>query len=196
MAGNEQQDQGGAVQRWCILTTAATRTLPLARALTNAGVVAWTPARMERRVGRGKQRDKVVQVEVAITPTFVFADATRVDDLLRSLALPVSPYPAFRIMRHGDRIPLVSNAGLASLRAAEERFAASLLKTTRRKVAIGTTVRMSKGAFAGMTGVVEGGTDKEAKVNFGSGFVVSIASYLLGTDVVQAKPQPITGIAA
>jgi hypothetical protein len=196
MAGIEQQDQDGAVQRWCILTTAATRTLLLARALVEDGMAAWTPMRMERRVGRGKQRDKVVQIEVAITPTFVFVDATRIYDLLRAVALPVSPYPAFRIMRHGDRIPIVANAGLASLRAAEERFAASLLKATRRKVPVGTTVRLNKGAFAGMTGIVEGGTEKEARVNFGSGFIVSIASYLLGTDVVQAAPQPDMGIAA
>jgi hypothetical protein len=196
MAGIEGQDQAGATQRWCILTTAGPRTLPLARALAAAGMAAWTPSRMQRKIGRGKQRDQVVQVETAITPTFVFVAAEHVADLLRIRALPVSPYPAFRLMRHGDRIPLVSNAGLASLRAAEERFAQSLLKTTRRSVPVGTTVRLSKGAFAGMTGVVEGGTDKEARVNFGSGFVVSIASYLLGTDVVQAKPQPITGIAA
>jgi hypothetical protein len=186
MAGIEGQDQGGAVQRWCILTTAGPRTLPLARALAAAGIAAWTPARMQRKVGRGKQRDQVVQVETAITPTFVFVAAEHLADLLRIRALPVSPYPPFRLMRHGDRIPLVNNAGLASLRAAEKRFAQSLLKTTRRKVAIGTAVRLNKGAFAGMTGVVEGGTHKEARVNFGSGFVVLIASYLIEEDEPQA----------
>lgn len=196
MAGINGQDQSGAVQRWCILTTAGPRTLPLVAALAHAGMTAWTPSRFERKVGRGKQRDKVVQVEVPITPTFVFVSADHLADLLRIRALPVSPYPAFRLLRHGDRIPVVSNAGLASLRAAEEKFARSLLKTTRRSVPVGTRVRMSKGAFAGMTGVVEGGTDKEARVNFGHGFIVSIASYLLGTDVVQEASQPITGIAA
>lgn len=196
MAGINGQDQGVAPQRWCILTTAGPRTLPLAHALAAAGMTAWTPSRMERKAGRGKQRDHVVQIETAITPTFVFVAAEHVADLLRIRSLPISPYPAFRLMRHGDRIPLVSNAGLASLRAAEERFAQSLLKTTRRSVPIGFTVRLKKGAFAGMTGIVEGGTDKEARVNFGSGFIVSIASYLLGADVVQAQPQPLTGIAA
>lgn len=196
MAGINGQDRDGAVQRWCILITAGPRTLPLAKSLAGAGMTAWTPSRMQRKVGRGKQRDKQVQVELPITPTFVFVAAEHLAEILRIRALPVSPYPAFRVLRHGDRIPLVSNAGLASLRAAEDRFAQSLLKTTRRSVPIGATVRLSKGAFAGMTGIVEGGTDKEARVNFGHGFIVSIASYLLGTDVVQAKPQPITGIAA
>ena len=48
-------------------------------------------------------------------------------------------------------------------------------------------MRLKKGAFAGMTGVVEGGTHKEARVNFGSGFVVSIASYLIEDDEPQVE---------
>lgn len=185
-------DQG----EWCILTTAGMRTLPLARALCDAGIEAWTPTRMQRRVGRGKQRDRVVQVPVPITPTFVFVGVAHLPDLLRIRDLPISPYPAFRILRHRGGIPTVKDAGLAPLRAAEERFAQSLLKTIRRKLPPGTEVRMNKGGFAGMTGVVESSTGKEARVNFGSGFVVSIASYLLGTDVVQEHIEPILGIAA
>jgi hypothetical protein len=137
--------------------------------------------RMHRKIGRGKQRDKIVLVETSITPTFVFVAADNLADLLLIRALPVSPYPVFRSMRHGARIPLVSNTGLASLRAAEDQCAQSLCKTARRRIAVGTTVRHNTGALAGMTGIVEGATNKEARVNFGSGFfIVSIASYLIG----------------
>lgn len=188
-------DDGAAVGRWCILTTASTRTLPLAEALAAAGMRTWTPKRVKRRTGRGKQRQQVVQVDVPITPTFVFVGAEHLADLLRIRAQPACPYPAYRVLRDGDRIPAICDASLGALRAAEERFAHSLLKSTRRHLPLGTSVRMNKGAFAGMTGIVEGSNGKEARVNFGHGFTVSIASYLLGTDVVQNAPQP-SGIAA
>lgn len=181
---------------WCILTTAGVRTIPLARSLAASGIEAWTPTRMMRRQGRGKQRKQVVEVELPITPTFVFVRASSMPDIFRILRLPTSPHPSFRIMRHGDRIPEVRDSGLNSLRAAEDRFRQSALKSVRRHVKPGTQIKLKKGAFAGMTGIVEASTGKEAKVNFGGGFTVSIASYLIGTDVVQDGPQPLEGIAA
>jgi len=53
--------------------------------------------RMQRKVDRGKQRDKIVLVETSITPTFVFVAADNLADLLLIRALPVSPYPVFRL---------------------------------------------------------------------------------------------------
>lgn len=189
-------DTGDVTDKWCILRTASVRTLPLARSLVAAGFDVWTPTRAERRTGRGRKRKTVEQVDVAITPTFVFARAAHKAELLRIRELPVSPHPPFRLLRHGDRIPLVSDAGLSALRAAEERFRLSALKSTKRRLEVGTPVRMAKGAFAGMTGVVEGGTDREATVNFGHGFTVSIASYLFETDVIRTAEEPSLGVAA
>ena len=186
------RDSGG--NRWVILTTGSSRTLALADGLIEFG--AWTPRRAERRKGRGKKRDVVVQFDVPITPTFVFVPAEHLAEMLRIRALPTSPHPAFRMLQFRDRIPVVSDAGLRPLRSAEERFRASLLKTIRRRVEPGTSVRVSKGGFAGMTGIVESSTEKDAKVNFGGGFVVKIASYLIGTDVVQAEPQSDMDLAA
>ncbi|SFP98730.1 hypothetical protein [Sphingomonas rubra] len=181
---------------WCILTTASVRTLALAASLRESGMRAWTPVRTERRKGRGKSRNEVVSFDVAITPTFVFVGAEHKAELIQAGYLPVSPYPAFRIMRHRGAIPVIADASLAPLRAAEDRFRRSLLKSTRQRVEAGTTWRMTKGAFAGMTGIVERGGDKDARVSFGSGFVVTIASYLFGTDVVQAGTEPDLGLAA
>lgn len=188
--------RGNEADGWCILTTAGVRTLPLLAALRGAGMRAWTPARTERRKGRGKRRNEVLSFDVAITPTFVFVGVEHKAELMKAGYLPVSPYPAFRIMRHRGAIPVIADGSLAPLRAAEERFRRSLLKSTRQRVEAGTRVRMTKGAFAGMTGIVEQGGDKEARVSFGSGFVVTIASYLFGTDVVQAEAEPTLGLAA
>ena len=192
--GTMREDR--AAGAWCILRTAGPRTLPLAASLATTGLDVWTPVRMERRAGRGKQRKVEVERTLSITPTFVFARAEHVAELMRIRALPVSPHPAFSIFHYRDRIPLVADASLAPLHAEEDRHRLAHLKKTRRKVDAGSAVRLAEGPFAGMTGIVEGSSGKEALVNFGGGFVVSIASYLLGTDVVQAAPQPITGVAA
>lgn len=182
---------------WVILTTAGMRTLPLTRALAAAGVEAWTPMRTERRRGRGKKRSEVVTFEVAVLPSVVFARACHEADLRAALRLPVSPYPAFQFFRdHERRIPVIADASLSSLRAVEERFKRSALKSARQRVEPGSRVSISKGAFAGMTGIVTHGTSKEAFVDLGFGKPVSIASYLIGTDVVQIAPQPKMGIAA
>lgn len=180
---------------WVILRTNVLRTLPLMRSLADAGIQAWTPVRVERRAGRGRKRREISQVEVAITPTFVFVAEADLPELQRIRALPTSPHPSFTILRHRDRIPVVSEAGLTPLRAAEDRFRLSLLKATRYRVEAGTSVHMKTGPMAGMSGVVERGTNKEMVVNFG-GFRVSIASYIAGTDAVQLGEQPVSGIAA
>lgn len=182
--------------RWVILRTNTMRTLPLMRSLQAAGIEAWTPARTERRAGRGRQRKQVTQFDVAITPTFVFVPEVNLSELQRIRDLPASPHPSFRVLRHLDRVPLVSEASLAPLRAAEQRFARSLLKSTRFRVEAGTSVRMKEGAFEGMTGIVERSGDRETVVNFGHGFVVSIASWIMGTNAVHLGDQPATGIAA
>lgn len=186
----------GGASKWVILRTNTLRTLPLMRSLVADGIEAWTPVRVERRAGRGRKRREITQVEVAMTPTFVFVPSPHLSDLLGICALPTSPHPRFAVLRHYDRIPEVSEAGLAPLRAAEDRFRRSLLKATRYRVEAGTSVHMKTGPMAGMTGVVERGTDKQMVVNFGSGFVVSIASYIAGTDAVQLGLQPGSGIAA
>lgn len=186
----------GEQDDWCILTTAGTRTLALARSLAAAGIEAWTPQRTEHRTGRGKKRKEVVQIDVAITPTFVFVRAKHLPELFRIRDLPVSPHPAFRMLRHRDRVPVIRDSSLAALRAAEERFAVSALKAVRRRIAPGTAVHLKKGAWAGLTGVVEGSTDRDAKVVLANGFSITIASWLFGTDAVQSAGGPALGLAA
>lgn len=179
---------------WCILRCSAARTLMLASSLANAGFDAWTPTETQRRMGRGKRR-KVEELRPSpITPTFVFARADRVADLIRIRSLPTSPHPAFSILKRPDYgTAIVSDAGLRALRTEEDRRRVRHLKTTRRVVEPGSTIAPTEGAFAGMTGIVErckGKNGKEAVVNFGRGLVVSIATYLLDSEVIQSGNRP------
>lgn len=185
-----REEQNG----WCILRTSGPRTLKLAASLAAAGFDVWTPQQLaQRRRGRARER---VEVPAPIVPTFVFARAHHVRELLAAAVAMPSPHPPFSIFRHRDRIPVVADRGLAALRDEEEKHRRRAAKAQRNVLPVGTGIRLAEGAFAGMTGVVEGGNGKAAVVNFGGGFIVSIATYLLGSDVVQVGNRPAMGIAA
>lgn len=170
---------------WCILRTSGPRTLQLAASLTAASFEVWTPTRTaERRKGRARAR---VEVPAPITPTFVFARARDVGELVALSSSPISRHPPFSVFRHRDHFPLIADASLQALRDEESRLKHRRLKQVRQAIPAGTSVTMTKGAFAGMTGVVERGNNKEALINFGAGFEVSIATYLLCSDVIQTK---------
>jgi hypothetical protein len=167
---------------WLILRTNGRRTLALAASLRKVGMTAWTPEHtIRRRLPRGKiYRDQ----QAAIVPSFVFARSTHLHDLLRALALPSNPHPAFSIFMHDGRAPVIADREIGHLQAVEDRARRALLKTKRRTVAIGSEVRPTEGAFAGLKGVVEGVSSGHAEVCFNGTFRVKIASWLLiGADV-------------
>ena len=172
---------------WCILRTSGSRTLKLAAALNAVQIEAWTPTVMVSRLPRGARlgTPKVEQAAPLI-PTFVFARACHLPDLLGMLADPMPPAVPFNVLRYGGRIPLVAEAGLSALRAAEEREHRRRAKKRHHSIAAGTRISPSEGAWAGLTGVVESSTGKAAQVNFGGGFVVSIATYLLESTMLHA----------
>lgn len=154
----------------------------------------WTPVHTQsRRVPRSKVRR---EIDAPIMPTFVFARADEVDTLIGILALPINPHPAFSIFRHGGRIPLVADSEIAGARAVEERAKRTKLKAERHIFAVGSSVKLTEGAFAGMAGeVIEQDDGKFALVCFGGRHAVKIATFLLRTDEVQGR-QPTTGSAA
>ncbi|MET3826551.1 transcription antitermination factor NusG [Sphingomonas sp. PvP055] len=168
---------------WCILRTSGGRTLNLARSLAEAGFDVWTPQEtLSRRVPRKKT---VVDREVAILPTFVFARAVHIPELAAALALPVNPHPSFSIFRYLGDIPLLADREIKNLRDVEDAARLRELKKTRNVVPVGTTVTMTEGAFAGLSGVVKKSDGKFALVAFGGAFEVNIASFLIRTDGVQ-----------
>ena len=178
---------------WCILRTSGGRTLNLARSLAEAGFDVWTPREtLSRRVPRKKT---LMDREVAILPTFVFARAVHIPELAAALALPVNPHPTFSIFRYLGDIPLLADREMKSLRDVEDVARLRELKKTRNVVPVGTTVTMNEGAFAGLSGVVTKSDGKFALVAFGGAFEVNIASFLIRTDGVQ-QASPSSGTAA
>jgi hypothetical protein len=119
--------------RWCILWTRAAQTLRLADTLTEAGIAAWTPRRIIKRDAPGHrrrlalgQRRVTIEVALPIVPGLVFASGDRIDDLFRILDDPLSEHPAFRVFHIADRVPLVGEASVRGLRAAEAEASAAI----------------------------------------------------------------------
>ncbi len=173
---------------WCILRTSGPRTLAVARSLCAAGFDAWTPTQVvSRRKGRKRER---VETDAPIIPTFVFARVAALPDLLRITTAPVSEYPPFSIFRYRDTFPAIADASLSALRDEEARLHHQRRKQERHVIPIGSNITMREGPFTGLTGIVEAGSGKEATVNFGSGFVVTIATYLLQLEVIHSGNKP------
>lgn len=181
--------------RWCILRTSGGRTLTLARSLVAAGIDAWTPMLVTKR--RRPRSKATIELDAPILPTFVFARERHLPDLYRVLAAPRNPHPDFSIFRHAGRIPVISGAAMASLRAEEEREASvrtreaersrlSALKARGVVPPVGSVVRVPQMAFTGMTGVVEGARGRAALVNFGGGLTMTIDAWLLAPDELRA----------
>ena len=174
---------------WCILRTSGGKTLALANSLGEAGFEVWTPRYIQVRAKRDHSKllaDKRVEQEIAITPTFVFARADRIADLVSILAVPVNPHPAFSLFRHAGRIPLIADVEIAGLRLAEERSRIKSRRAKRRALVMGQRVKFSTGAFAGMGGEVikVNRNGKAAMVAFGGGLEVEIEAWQLPEDVV------------
>jgi hypothetical protein len=121
-------------QSWCILRTSASRTLKLAKSLRDAGIEAWTPARVIKRPALGSagryvmgQRRVLVEVALPIMPGFVFAHAVRLADLFVISDAPFSPHPGFSLLRLADRVPLITEEQIAGLRDAEADALAAIM---------------------------------------------------------------------
>jgi hypothetical protein len=185
----------GEQDGWCILRTAGPRTIKLTDSLLNAGFDVWTPRlNTRRRLHRAKKAK--VEVVAPILPTFVFARAGELPDLVRILDLPISPHPPFSIFRYAGRVPTIREGQMTYLRQSEEQAADAWRREKRREqiqaerdertqrvaelraaapsFSPADKVRVPEGPFAGMTGIVEVGKGKAPVVNFGGGFRVSI----------------------
>jgi hypothetical protein len=162
---------------WIVLRTSGRSTLPLARSLSSDGFEAWTPSAKIRPQGR---RGKLC---VPIIPTFVFARARHLWNLVSLSDDPLSRHEGFSVMRHmdGRGYPLVEDSELEPLRSEEGRV---IPKEERKVLGCGEIVRLPEGPFAGMSGIVESADHKHAWVRFG-GFrqPVKIAAFLLRSDM-------------
>lgn len=183
---------------WIILRCAGKSTLALASSLAEDGFQVWTPAKtvMLRKPRMNVRR----QVRLPIVPSFVFAGEQHVVDLLQLAALPVKPrrgaggrLPAhrdFSVFHFQDEIPVIADAALEPLREAERD---AVPRKKRSRFAGGETVRVTRGSFEGMTGVVERSDDRDAQVwlsLFGRHYRTKIPTSLLKLDELSTRPKP------
>lgn len=144
-------------ETWAILRCSNCKTLDLAASLNEAGFEAWSPVEIAtKRVPRANVKRKVA---IALLPSYVFAGAAHLLELLEIINQPVSAHAKFRLLREADRIPLIPDAALAPLRRAER-----YRKPLERGLAPGEKVRLTEGAFAGCNGVVQTARGKYAMV--------------------------------
>jgi hypothetical protein len=148
--------------RWIILRTAGRCTLPLAASLAKAGYQVWTPAKTETvRVPRANARRDVT---MPIMPTFIFAKATSLVDLIELSETPDKGHEEFSVFHYFGRIPLLADIELEALRSEETR---AVPKRKRKVYAKGERVRVPEGSFAGMSGIVQQADGQYALVSFG-----------------------------
>ena len=164
--------------QWCILRMSGGSTLPVAQSLAEAGFDVWTPVEVQQS---RKPRSKVkVERRVPIMPTYVFARAARLADLIAIAKAPTSPHPQFSVFHYAGRIPLIADRSLEPLRAAERD------KTRVKDMPVftkGERVKLTEGGFAGMSGVVELSKGKFTLVAFpGFQVPIRISSLLLLPD--------------
>jgi transcription antitermination factor NusG len=161
---------------WCILRTSASRTLPLRKALAEAGFEVWTPT--EESVKReGPQRKRILE-DAPITPRFVFARYDRVCELatlsraqsqtyqvwdadLRRMV--IKGFPHFTVFRSNGAYDRVADRALDPLRVVEQRCKP---KDKVREFAVGEEVGYPEAGFQGLPGTVEGTKGKYVLVTF------------------------------
>jgi transcription antitermination factor NusG len=138
------------------------------RSLTKAGFECWTPVEtVTREVVKFNVKRKI---EVAMIPSYVFARADRLLDLIALANDPGREHREFRVFKQSDRFPLIADETLAPIRAIEQR------RKPRGKVAtvkVGAKVRLNERGFEGLDGVVQSVSNKHAMVQF-VGFPVPV----------------------
>lgn len=160
----------------CILRTRGSSTLRLARSLDAAGYEVWTPTEIQDR--RKRHSSAKSEIIVAVMPTYVFAAADRLTDLLIEADSDISGHPSFSVFKYHDRFPLIADEELNSLRAIERKAAA---KHQPVRFETHQNVRTPDGPFQGLTGqVVETSRGEFTLVAFpGFNIPVKFASWKL-----------------
>lgn len=177
---------------WLILRTSSRNTLRLTAQLIKDGFDAWTPKRTFAKQGNG------LAVTAPMLPSFAFARANHVHSLL---ALSDDPRCQidFGIFTFLDQIPFVCDVELEPLRRIEANDLRRLEegKAKRRKPAFlpGQSIRLTVGAYAGMTGKVVRDDGKYISIDLGPRSV-KISSFHLGEESVSLAVETVSAKAA
>ncbi len=177
---------------WLILRCAGRSTLRLADTLALDGYKVWTPRETRRiRIPRMNVRRDVIE---ALMPSYVFAKAEHLIDMLELANMPVKPrrgtgpaHDGFSVMHWHDRIPLIADIDLTQLRRLEAKR--TPIKKAERSFPIGSSVRVETGSFGGMKGKVDRSDTAHTLVCFSDKYVVKInTSLLLPDDIGLVSP--------
>lgn len=185
---------------WIILRTSGRCTMRLAETLAEDGFEVWTP--IETKVLHVPRMNSKRTVRLPIMPSYVFARAHSLMDLIELAGMDVKPrrranqpaHSGFSVMRWNERIPVIDDHHLQSLRSIEAR------RSPRQKAqpfAVGLSVRVKSegGSFAGMKGRVERSDSGDTLVCFDNRMTVKISTSLLLPDEV-GNERPRLGMAA
>lgn len=140
---------------WCILRTAGRETMRLAKTLAEDGFDVWTPIETRRvRIPRLNAR-RVVRVP--ILAGFVFAKEQHLPDLLEL----EHERRGWRVLFVNGGPAIAADGQLDPLRKAEH-----LVEPKRWSSAFksGSEVRITKGSFTGMSGLVKSCNGKDAEL--------------------------------
>lgn len=177
---------------WIILRTSGRHTMRLAESLSQDGYEAWTP--IETRMLRIPRANVRRTVKLPIMPSYVFARAQYLIDLIQLAEMRTPTHADFSVMHFHDRIPVIAEHHLQGLRLIEAK------RTPRKKAApltpgLSVRVKTEGGSFAGMKGRVERSNEGMTLVCFDSRLTVKIATSLLDPDGLGFE-RPCLGMAA
>jgi hypothetical protein len=191
----------GIFEGWCVLRTKARHTLRLAQSLGEDGFEVWTP--VETRTVRIPRVNVRRDVRLPIMPSYVFARARHLIDLIMLAGMPVKPrrgaglrkpaHEDFRVMRCPTGIPAVSDEDLRELRKIEAKR--TPIQKAAKVIPSGSPVRVEGGSFGGMSGVVERGDRTHTLVCFNDRYLVKIPTCIL-TENMAGAGEPVIGMAA
>lgn len=182
---------------WCILRMAGQRTLAVVSSLSQAGIGVWTPSTMRRKFR--PRSTKYTDFRIPLLPSFAFADADQVRELLAIVHAPISAHPPFSIFTRGDEVQLVRDRDLEALREYErlaqeewERFVAAAARDAKRKrkksrakaYVLGQRVRVDRPAFSGLEG-------KIVEIRNNGDLVLEFHGFLRGAAVPACDVEPI-----
>lgn len=180
---------------WIILRTSGRTTMRLAESLAKDGYEVWTP--IETRTVRIPRMNVRRDLTEAIMPSYVFAHAQHLVELLELANMPVKPrrgaglrepaHSGFSVMHAFGGIPSVTDRNLEALR---DREVMAVPRKRRKAFQVHDVVRVIKGSFEGMTGIVEKSDGKEAQVwltLFGRHFKAKIPAFLLKLDDIRQQ---------
>jgi hypothetical protein len=189
----EREERG---EGWCILRTAGRHTLALAQSLAEDGFEVWTP--IETRIVRVPRMNARREVRLALLPTYIFARAEHVVDLLQLAAMPVKPrrgaglrlpaHASFSLLHGHEGIPLVKDRHLVAMRDLEAR------RTPRKRAAYAfprnREVRVREGICGGMVGTVIRSTEAKTSLYFANGRKFEIPTSFLDPEALETDQEP------